>query len=245
MTRTLLLTLAGPQQAWGTRSRFATRGTERAPTRSGVLGLLAAALGMDRTDPLDRFASVRFGVRIDSPGRVERDFQTARSLDGTRSMPLSQRYFLSDAVFVAGLESDDHAFIDEMVGAVRQPSYPLYLGRRAFPPAGPIRHSTVDTDVRSALRTHPWQATPFARKNAPASLDVLVDALPGESIDLSVEDDPVSFDPRRRRHEWRDIHVLSVTPPGLEPSVPDAPTRRRGYEVLPHDPMLLTSDEEV
>lgn len=42
---TLLLRLAGPLQAWGTESKFETRRTEREPTRSGVVGLLMAALG--------------------------------------------------------------------------------------------------------------------------------------------------------------------------------------------------------
>lgn len=245
VTRTLLLTLAGPHQAWGTRSRFATRSTERAPTRSGVLGLVAAAFGMDRTEPLDRFVAVRFGVRIDAPGLIERDFQTARTLDGKQSMPLSQRYFLSDAVFLAALESEDTALIDEIRDALRQPKYPLYLGRRAFPPAGPIATGIVSSDLRTALREAPWQVSAFARQNAPASLEVLVDAQPGEQIDFSLEDDPISFDPRRRKHAWRDLHMFTVTPPGLVPSTPDAPQRRRGFVPPLHDPLLLTSDEEV
>lgn len=157
MTRTLLLTLAGPQQAWGTSSRFATRATEHAPTRSGVIGLVAAALGLDRTAPLDRFRAVLFGVRIDRPGRIERDFQTARTLDGKTSMPLSHRYFLADAVFVAGLASEDDRLLDEIQAALRKPRYPLYLGRRAFPPAGPIPTELVDADLRTALTDTPWR----------------------------------------------------------------------------------------
>jgi len=41
----LLLRLAGPLQSWGDSSRFATRGTRREPTKSGVIGMVAAALG--------------------------------------------------------------------------------------------------------------------------------------------------------------------------------------------------------
>lgn len=43
---TLLLRLAAPLQAWGADSKFETRKTNREPTKSGVIGLLAAALGL-------------------------------------------------------------------------------------------------------------------------------------------------------------------------------------------------------
>lgn len=228
-TRTLLLTLAGPQQAWGSRSRFATRGTERAPTRSGVIGLLAAALGMARTEPLHVFDDLGFGVRIDQPGTIERDFQTARTLDGSASMPLSERYYLADAVFLVGIESDDDALLTELLEAVRRPRYPLFLGRRAFPPAGPIRARIVDDGLRTALAREPWQASSsrqMATTTVPA-LEILVDARQGEHVDHTLADVPRSFDPRRRRHALRDVTRVRTDPP------PE------------HDPMLLVSPEEV
>jgi CRISPR system Cascade subunit CasD len=258
---TLLITLAGPQQAWGSRSRYATRGTERAPTRSGVLGLLAAAFGLDRTDPLDRFDALRFGVRVDRAGRVERDFQTARTADGT-SMPLSVRHYLADAVFLAGLESAERSELDEIRAALARPRYPLYLGRRAFPPAGPLATEIVDASLRDALATAPWRGRgPGVATSAPATVDVLMDAGPEDRVDHSLQDIPRSFDPRRRRHDWRDVTVFAVTPPGLrEPDVSSttdlmaadrargSATTRTGSTFRPadaHDPMRLLADEEV
>lgn len=47
---TLLLRLAAPLQSWGADSKFETRKTNREPTKSGVIGLLAAALGLRRDD---------------------------------------------------------------------------------------------------------------------------------------------------------------------------------------------------
>ena len=73
----LLLRLAGPMQAWGDNSRFTRRDTRMIPTKSGVLGLLAAADGRRRTDPIEDLAGLRFGVRVDQPGQLQRDFQTA------------------------------------------------------------------------------------------------------------------------------------------------------------------------
>lgn len=99
----LLLRLAGPLQSWGSSSRFARRGTEIAPTKSGVIGLLAAAKGIRRTEPLTELLGLEFGVRLDQPGQILRDFQTARSLDGRHSYPLTYRFYLSDAAFLAGV----------------------------------------------------------------------------------------------------------------------------------------------
>ena len=48
---TLLLRLAAPLQSWGMDSKFETRKTNREPTKSGVVGLLAAALGIRRDEP--------------------------------------------------------------------------------------------------------------------------------------------------------------------------------------------------
>ena len=49
---TLLLRLSAPLQSWGAESKFETRRTEKFPTKSGVIGLLASALGYSREDSL-------------------------------------------------------------------------------------------------------------------------------------------------------------------------------------------------
>lgn len=236
--RTLLITLAGPQQAWGSRSRFATRGTERAPTRSGVIGLLAAALGLERTEPLDVFDGLRFGVRIDRAGIVERDFQTARTLDGKTSMPLSDRHYLADAVFVAGLESEDHALLERLRQALREPRFPLYLGRRAFPPAGPVQARIVEGSLLESLSAEPWHGR---AGHPPETLEILVDARPGDRVDLTLSDNPRSFDPRRRRYDWRDVTAGVVRRSDAPATAPAASGSARPE----HDPFALTSDEEV
>lgn len=254
---TLLLELAAPMQAWGSRSRFASRATELSPTRSGVIGLIAAALGMNRTASLERFADLRFGVRIDQPGHLERDFQTARSFDGSTQFPLSERFYLADAVFVAGLEGD-RSEIAAYEAALRRPAFPLFLGRRAFPPAGPIRTTIVDGTLDDALRDHPWRAGLRHRRSilsARVVVEVVRDLSPGESPDRSLADVPISFDPRRRAHASRDVHVGTVeldhpdppanVPPGNRSSAP----RRHGDALLgsptDHDPSVLMADEEV
>ena len=57
----LLLRLKGPLQSWGDSSRFTRRETRQEPTKSGVLGLLAAAQGRRRGDPIEDLAGLAFG----------------------------------------------------------------------------------------------------------------------------------------------------------------------------------------
>lgn len=230
MTSTLVLRLAGPLQSWGSRSRFVRRETEQAPTKSGVIGLLAAAQGLRRTDSLTDFFGLRFGVRTDQPGRLVRDFQTARSLDGSKVMPLSYRYYLADAVFVAVIAGDDTLLrgLDE---AVRRPHFPLYLGRRACAPAGPISLGIRSSSLVEALRDEPWQASKWHRRTVhanPVPLLVIRDAAPDDEEVETMRDEPHSFDPRRREYGWR-----TVVRDQVEVAHPDPPAVRR------HDPLAV------
>ena len=134
---TLLLRLAAPLQSWGSDSKFETRKTDREPTKSGVVGLLAAALGLrrDDTEGLARLNGLRFAVRADQEGSLLVDFHTAKSRDTSY---VTYRHYLQDAVFLAGLESGDEALLRELEAALRHPVCPLYLGRRSCPPTLPL-----------------------------------------------------------------------------------------------------------
>lgn len=237
----LLLRLAGPLQAWGVKSRFTVRATELAPTKSGILGMLAAAAGRRRTDPIEDLLTLRFGVRKDQPGTVVRDFHTAHTLDGSKSMPLSNRYYLSDAVFLAGIEGEN-AVIERLDHFVRHPSFPLYLGRRSCPPALPVSLGLRDADLLEALKDEPWLASYWYRKRNPdiGEVEILLDkdAVPeGEHTnDLrGSRDVPLSFDPRRREYSFRDIerHMLRVKDEALQ----EGSATRSGQGEDHHDPM--------
>lgn len=208
------LRLTGPLQSWGSGSRFVRRGTERAPTKSGVIGLVAAAKGIRRTEPLTELLGLRFGVRVDGAGQLVRDFQTAqrprKERDGSvtwHSLPLSYRYYVSDATFVVVLEGD-RALVEGIDGAVRSPAFPLYLGRRSCPPAGPVGLGVFDHDVEAALQALPWQVSEREqrrRRERTVRLETVRDASPGEPGAETVHDEPVSFDPNRRLYAWRSV----------------------------------------
>lgn len=145
---TLLLRLEGPMQSWGYRSRFDYRDTALEPTRSGVIGLICAAMGIGRNEYKDhsnQFDSLRMGVRVDKEGRPERDYHTALDVikaDGKgKDTVVSYRDYLADASFTVGLESDDHELLATIAGKLRSPEWTLFLGRKSFPltvpPMGP------------------------------------------------------------------------------------------------------------
>ncbi|MEU7874302.1 type I-E CRISPR-associated protein Cas5/CasD [Dactylosporangium sp. NPDC049140] len=203
----LVLRLAAPMQAWGASSRFARRGTEVAPTKSGVIGLLAAARGIRRTDPLTELLGLEFGVRLDQPGQVLRDFQTARSLDGRISAPLTERFYLADAAFVA-VVGGERELLHGLDEALHRPHFPLYLGRRSCPPVGPITCGVHEQSVDEALTTWPWIAADRHRRRAARTvrLEIIRDARPGDPTAETVHDMPVSFDPAHRQHAWRAVH---------------------------------------
>ncbi|QWF21565.1 type I-E CRISPR-associated protein Cas5/CasD [Nocardioides sp. LMS-CY] len=209
----LLIRLDGPLQAWGDTSRFVRRHTRREPTKSGVIGLLAAAQGRRRTDPIEDLAALRFGVRVDQRGRLVRDFQTAIRRTGRKPapMPLSYRYYLADAAFVAGVEGDA-VLLHGLDQALRTPTFPLYLGRRACPPAdAEVSLGLRDTTLDEALRSEPWLARPWyrSRQGRTVHLDLLVDAPPGTPDAETTRDVPLSFDPVRREYGWRDVLRLA------------------------------------
>jgi CRISPR system Cascade subunit CasD len=148
---TLLLRLAGPMQSWGTQSRFTMRDTGLEPSKSGIIGLLCAAQGRPRSEPVDDLAVFRMGVRADQEGVMKMDYHTAGgthlkgddygvvTADATSRRPVtSTRYYLADADFLVGLEGDDEALLQRLHEALESPRWQLYLGRKAFVPSVPV-----------------------------------------------------------------------------------------------------------
>ncbi|MFE2494138.1 type I-E CRISPR-associated protein Cas5/CasD [Streptomyces scopuliridis] len=178
----LLLRLAGPLQSWGSRSAFNRRETRPEPTKSGVIGLLAAASGLAREDPLDELLPLRLGIRVDQPGTLLRDYHTVSDYRG-RPLPqagvnaegiqkptspaknthVTIRYYLQDAVFVAAL-AGPRPLLTTLDQALRAPAFPLALGRRSCPPTQPLSCGVRDGGIEDVLREEPWQASRRARE---------------------------------------------------------------------------------
>lgn len=79
--KTLLLTCDAPTQTWPTGPAGAQRPTNDHPTKTGIIGMIANALGRDYDDPIDDLAALDFAVRVDRAGIMERDYRTAGGRD--------------------------------------------------------------------------------------------------------------------------------------------------------------------
>ncbi|MFD7066322.1 type I-E CRISPR-associated protein Cas5/CasD [Streptomyces sp. NPDC059913] len=215
----LLVRLAGPLQSWGIVGRFARRDTHSRPTKSGVIGLCAAALGLPREKPLGELAEVRFGVRADRPGTSLRDYHTvgggryplrprdlitdhqraARATAGPMPVPpsddsskpgpfgraelqawygspkyitadptsgslvsgevrrhsmITERWYLSDAAFLVGLEHQDRTLLERIAHALEHPKRLLWLGRKACPPSGDLAVGIAPGRLQEVFETH-------------------------------------------------------------------------------------------
>jgi CRISPR system Cascade subunit CasD len=230
---TLLMRLEGPMQSWGTQSRFTVRDTGLEPSKSGVIGLCCAALGIDREDDeaLALIAQARMGVRIDHPGSLERDYHTvgggtppgldrygvykASTKPGSKAtgdtVP-STRYYLAGASFLVGLEHDDPALLQRIDAALGAPRWPLFLGRKSHVPSKPVRvpSGVCASGLLEALAGEPW--TPLGAVTEPPSegLRLVVEFAPAEAEveegTLQVrQDQPLSFRNGARRFALRRV----------------------------------------
>lgn len=172
---TLLMRLAAPFQAWGTTSRFDERDSQLEPSKSGVLGLICCALGRDRSEPVADLAELRMGVRVDREGTLMRDYQTATGVrtaageEKKNRTVVSPRYFLADAVFLVGLEGSAGELLSRVQAALQAPAWPLYLGRKCFPPGEPVflPDGLRNESLRTALCDYPWLTYPVDASSPP------------------------------------------------------------------------------
>lgn len=237
-TATLLLRLSGPMQSWGTQSRFSVRDTGQEPSKSGVIGLLCAALGRGREEPVDDLARLRMGVRVDREGTMKSDYQTAggwhRGEDAGYGVPnpaggghrtvLSTRYYLADAEFLVGLEGD-RRLLEEINAALARPRWQLFLGRKAFLPGAPVRlpddgqwgPGLRDEDLETVLKSYPWLGCWDRRRREPepkGRLRLVIEP-DGDVDDGSLRetrmDVPLSF--AERRFASRIVTPMLVDPP--------------------------------
>jgi len=204
---TLLLRLAGPMQSWGTTSRFDQRDTGKEPSKSGVIGLLAAALGIDRekwagTD-LEPLSKLSMGVRHDRPGTPKRDYQTAQhiiSADRSKihETAVTTRDYLADAVFLVGLEGKERDLLEKCDAALRDPVWPLALGRKSYVPSEPIwlENGLQDAPLKTALARWPWIASPRKWEEPPEMLLLSYDS--GDGSGVLKMDQPLSSYAERR-----------------------------------------------
>ncbi|WP_211284139.1 type I-E CRISPR-associated protein Cas5/CasD [Oceanimonas doudoroffii] len=172
----LVFRLYGPMASWGEAAVGGDRPSGLTPSRSAVLGLLGAALGIKRDDVsrLDALrAEVGIAVKAYSCGSLMRDYHTAQvpSQDRKRTFysrkdelsvekeklntVLSSRDYRSDGYWVVAvwLWQESEFTLDMLEAALKKPAFTPYLGRKACPLAVPVTPRLVAFELKEALDT--------------------------------------------------------------------------------------------
>jgi CRISPR system Cascade subunit CasD len=158
-TAHLPLWLDAPLQSWGFESRFTYRNTALFPTKSGVLGLVCAAMGLvkgseEERTKLPQLAALSLSLwhfhRLVSGGHKEpllvqrlEDFHTVlntRRANGSANNDpvVTRRQYLLEARFGIRL-SGDPALLGEVAAALLNPRWGVWLGRKSCLPAAPVQ----------------------------------------------------------------------------------------------------------
>lgn len=217
---TLLLQLIGPMQSWGVQSNFTNRDTGLEPSKSGVIGLLCAALGRGRDEPIDDLARLVMGVRVDREGLVKYDYHTAGrggylKAGGNverKTLIQSWRYYLSDAAFLVGLESNNLELLSDIQLHLQNPVWFLSLGRKAFVPSEPVwlpDGLKSDQELKTVLQTYPRLRDKRSQFDDDR-VRMMIDDTRGEVVR---PDQPLSFAKGKRQFTLRRLHVDFCIPP--------------------------------
>lgn len=167
MDKYLIMWLAGPMQSWGYDSRFDTRRTLDFPTRSGITGILLAALGASGTQEqllgeladypltvysfddennlsLTDFHMVGNGYDDSKWGRM----MSPKTSDGATPVgggaKLTYRQYLLDRCFGAVWQMPE-AVCKKFAAALQHPVFDLFLGRKCCIPSELIFQGIADS----------------------------------------------------------------------------------------------------
>jgi CRISPR system Cascade subunit CasD len=232
MSELLVFRLFGPLASWGEVAVGEIRPSAVRPTRSALLGLLAAARGIRRSDDEAHAAlsaGFAFAVRIDLPGVPLVDYHTVNWRRPKRETVLTRgdelraprdelhtvqswRHYRCDALATVAVESRTAAScsLEELCAALERPVFPLSLGRKACVIALPLGPEIVAADTlagafRQYDRRRPLPAKLAYRTKAARSVEIAWD----EDLRVPSGTDPVGArlverrDQPLSRRRWR------------------------------------------
>jgi CRISPR system Cascade subunit CasD len=165
----LVLLLDGPLQSWGFASRFERRTTGLHPTKSGVVGLICAVMGLAKGSPEEGEVLPELAASKMTSITIPREAPDGNSLPvlrledyhtvlGTRRASgrlnpdavVTRREYLLDARFGVIIEGS-RSILERAASGLDDPVWGVWLGRKNCIPAEPIGRGLFDTEVE-ALR---------------------------------------------------------------------------------------------
>ncbi len=149
----LLFTIHAPLASWGEIAVGESRSSWSAPSRSAILGIIGASLGVDRADAEGQRSlatDYRVAVRIDAAGSALTDYHTVQTVSASlvkkhrphtrarlmaindRDTLLSRRGYRENAVYTIAVWTvgDARWPLDRIATAMREPVYAPFAGRK-------------------------------------------------------------------------------------------------------------------
>ena len=176
MTCYLCFWLIGPMGAFGGPSGHEYRRTGQIPTRSGVLGLVGAAMGIRRTDAEGQNALRALGVSVAQyrVGAGFRDFHTVQAVPSARikapetqaqalealdpkdNAVITRRDYVTDCAYAIALWKmrDEAPDLNDIKTALQQPVFVPYLGRKSCPVAHPLAPIDISSNDSISVFHH-------------------------------------------------------------------------------------------
>lgn len=193
-------------QSWGTSSHFETRNTDYYPSKSAVIGVIAASFGYsrDEDEKIRKLNALDFAVRVDQVGLLKKDYHIASKYKNDGSFDrnyVTNRYYLEDAIFVVAISNDDDKWIEDICAAIKNPYFQPFMGRRSCPVQPDFVIDMVETGAIEALQNLEWQASDWYKKrnkNYVADIYADKDLLPESGYTIR-KDRVISFSQKERK----------------------------------------------
>ncbi|MDA7633578.1 type I-E CRISPR-associated protein Cas5/CasD [bacterium] len=217
----LALLLDGPMQAWGHASRFERRNTASHPTRSALLGIIAAALGIDKHSPDEAEQLSRFGllgittVKLDKHDQKGRDLpiqflndyhtvtgirRASGKVDKTATVQTYRQYLL-DARFAVLIDGPP-PLLQEISLGLQNPRWGTWLGRKCCIPSSPLL--VAPPGPLSEVWASVLQFAGYVGTETMEMFDHVIEVGHSEKGAESIEDVPIAFgNPIGERHTPR------------------------------------------
>ncbi|MFF0744960.1 type I-E CRISPR-associated protein Cas5/CasD [Streptomyces sp. NPDC004111] len=136
----------------------------------------------------------------------------------SRTALITERWYLSDAAFIVGLQHTDRALLEEIAHALEHPKRLLWLGRKSCPPSGTLAAGILPGTIAEAFtakRLLPAVPGPSETSSGPERRPwAWIQTAPGVRGATQTNDQPVSFDPAHRVHatRWERRTRISIAP---------------------------------
>lgn len=204
----LVFSLSATLGAMGELAGHERRGSLVWPGRSAILGLLGAALGIDRAGDFSGLDALGMAVAIFDTGAPLRDYHTIETVPsaavkvpnsrpealaaarGRTNTTITLRDYRAGPLYGVAVWGEG---LEALEAALKRPRYTLYLGRKSCPLSSPPGAAVVEAEsVEAALARlilPPWRRVD--RWGAPVTARILVCAAePMDQVRETVHDLP-------------------------------------------------------